>query len=204
MDALITRRDLNTLAKRLDRLIEKLNDNNVIIAYQGSDCGDPNSWNLHITIKEGGSVMRILTEDGRRVCFDSCSPDVAMFPVFVGGVRSLITVDIRSHQGVVGYRLVNPGDACSKAARRTLVALPRSISSLHTMRGEWLVQLLPEAVVESTNVKYAFAKVDTQSFLASLVTCKHTYKEITELIERYLDVKLKKELKLIGGKINEL
>ena len=85
-----------------------------------------------------------------------------------------------------------------------MVALPQSISSLHTMRGEWLVQLLPEAVVESPDVKYVFAKVDTQSFLASLVTCKHTYKEITELIERYLDVKLKKELKLIGGKVNEL
>lgn len=203
MSSAVLRRDLNTLAKRLDRLIDKLNDNNVIVACKVNEL-DPSTWSLHITFRDGGAVMRILTESGRRVCFDEGAPGVAKFPLFMGGVRSVVTVDIHSFQGVVGYTIRNSGDAGCRAPRRILVALPESISSLHTMRGEWLVTLLPEAVIEGSNVRYVFAKVDAQTFLASLVTCKHTYKEITELIERYLNVKLKQELKLIGGKINEL
>ncbi len=199
----VPRRDLNTLAKRLDRLIDKLNDNNVIVACRVSSA-DPNTWSLHITFRDGGAAMRVLTDDGRRVCFDEGTPGIAKFPLFMGGIRSVITVDIHSFQGVIGYIIRNTGDAGCRAPRRILAALPESISKLHTMRGEWLVHLLPEAVIAGSDVRYVFAKVDAQTFLASLVTCKHTYKEITELIERYLNVKLKQELKLIGGKIDEL
>lgn len=197
MEALVTRRDLNTLTKRLDRLVEKLNDNNVITACRISNV-DPTTWSLHITFREGGNAMRVLSSDGRRVCIDSSTPGVARFPLLLGSIHSLITVDICSHQGVVGYNIRNTGDACCRATRRLLVALPTSISSLHTMRGEWLSQLLPESVSAGTDVRYIFSKVDAQSFLASLVTCKTKYKDMAELIERYLNVKLKKELKLIG------
>lgn len=197
MEVPVPRRDLNTLAKRLDRLVDKLNDNNVITACSIS-CADPSSWSLHITFREGGSAMRVLTPDGRRVYVDSEYPEVARFPLLLGAIRSLITVDVHSYQGVVGYTIRNTGDAGCRAARRLLVALPTSISRLHTMRGEWLSQILPESVGAGTDVRYIFSKADAQTFLASLVTCKWSYKEITELIERYLNIKLKQELKLIG------
>lgn len=200
LNNLVPRRDLNILAKRLDRLIANINSSNAIVR-EDRRCLDPNSWSVRIVLRDGGFVMRTLSETGNRVT--ESYPGTASFPCRVFSITQCTIVDVFSRAGgVISYHIENsPSDFLTPQRDITLEADPSVLSGRRTYAIEqWITELFPAMNLwrMSPNTKYHFAKVDSSSFLASLVTQETTYNNIVDLLIRYLGIKENKEQKLIG------
>ena len=193
----IPRRDLNILVKRLDRIIEKLNDTNTIVMRM-SDPFDPCSWQIRALIRDGGAVLRTLTPGGRRVVQPSES--FPYIPCRVGRVSDCVDVRIAAGAGGVRYSIHKSADLCQPCTDVEIPIAPLNIAKKSDLDiGGWLANLYPSQMLWSAEpVKYHFVTVDAKSFLASLVTTEINYKNISEILNIYLGEPIKKEPKLIG------
>lgn len=196
----VPRTALNILAKRLDRLLEKLNDNNTIVR-EWVNPADSNSWEVALSIRSGGSVMRILSPEGRRTSKDLGG--AIYFPCLAGSVYNCMDVVISANPGgVVSYKI-----SCEPVRRVSAQRYVNVLADAYlvdcdkaVLQEEWLVTLFPSLSLsrKREGTRYRFVNLDSSSFLASLVAAKASYTSITELLQSYLGVREKKEIKVIG------